>query len=94
MILILGSLGCSNPSGDSSTVDSGHLPGVTPVVTTPTNPPARGSEFVAASQQQVSTMNGKYKVEAALGSPTKSLELQTTQGHELYSNVQGQILTN
>jgi hypothetical protein len=81
---------CSSPFGGESTVDTDHHPGVN--VTT--LPPSPGSDFVSASVQGASTSSGKFIIYGSLGAANSGVQNATPHGYLLFSNIQGQIISN
>jgi hypothetical protein len=81
---------CGNPLGGSA-IDTGHDPGGT---SSALLSPAKGSELVSSSFQMKKTTGGKFMVEGAIGSPANKIKLTTTKGNILFSNVQGEIISD
>jgi hypothetical protein len=91
-VLLFSLVGCGNPLGGAhSAIDASHLPGVdngkTPVSKI-------RSEFVAASSQMKPTVTAKFLLEASLSTSTNEINETTTRGYKLYSNVQGQLISD
>jgi hypothetical protein len=81
---------CGNPLGGTA-IDTNHDPGGT---SSALLTPAKGSELVSSSFQMKKTTGGKFMVEGAIGSPANKIKLTTTKGNILYSNVQGEIISD
>jgi len=78
--------GCSkNPFGNSK-ADPNHRPGIVPPVVSE-GKPSIDAEFVNSSGQLVQTLGGRFKVRAALGSATDQVQMLTSRGYELQSNI-------
>jgi hypothetical protein len=87
--------GCGNPlGGNNSIVQANHDPGVSSNAGN-SLAPANGSEFVAASAQNVKTLNNRFEFAATLGSPSSQIvQTTTTRNYTLWSNVQGELISN
>lgn len=87
---------CSNPfGGNQSLLDTGHQPG-TPDGGNSSRilDAGKGSEMVVGSSQQVTTQNGRFKLQASVSAATNSLYIETPTRHfRIFSNVQGEFLS-
>ncbi len=83
--------GCSNPFGsDGSQVDPGHSPGLLDAYKLPNG---KGSESVAMSKQFSISRNRHYKLSGSLSNHSTEIRSKTSRGYTLYSNVQGQLIS-
>lgn len=90
--VVLSTLGCSNPFGGSqSVVDPNHHPGV---VDNTVLTPAQNFELVSASSQYTTTSSGQFKINGAMGGLSHQVDSVTTRGYHVFSNVQGEIISN
>lgn len=86
-------ISCSNPLGGSNSSVTQSIPGsTTPVASTVA--PANGSDFASASVQGVATANGRFILSGALSETTSSIQDVTSHGYILFSNIQGQFISN
>jgi len=81
---------CSNPlGGANSTVSQTQ-----PTTSNSTVAPANGSDFANSSVQNAPTLGGKFILSGALGETTSDVQSVTPRGYILFSNIQGQFISN